>query len=326
MSFGPTKRRPRSGLSTARIGVLLLCLAGAGVAVLLWALRAPVPGWVEAAFPEIAADFRTAFTGSEPVAVPHRVRAQAERLCDWSRARFPRIAFGESSPRLFFLHTGEGPAYFDCGRRSWQSVGFLSPVYLRTCVAGRDPCDSGVAGFASSMLLGGQSRSTCDAVVLLPSGAAAWASSDNDLRRTVVHEYVIHCGLAKLLTNEEKEKFLERVAEHVPHSRLRGWFGEPHREAYYRHRHGIGPDLVTPAGHVDLSSANPFVTDRERALGYVEEAFAAFVDGDLASDVPRQRHPHAEFEIHVQMVADMLLAVAEGKEEIPTLVAVVESQ
>ena len=175
------------------------------------------------------------------------------------------------------------------------------------------------------MLLGGQSRGTCDAIVLLPSGAAAWAFSDNDLRRTVVHEYVIHCGLAKFLTNEEKERFLERVAEHVPHSRLHGWFGDPHAEAYYRHRHGVGPDLVTPDGYVDISSTNPFVTDRERALGYVEEAFAAFVDADLASEVFQQRSPRAEFEIRVHMVADMLLAVAEGKEEIATLVAVVES-
>ena len=111
----------------------------------------------------------------------------------------------------------------------------------------------------------------------------------------------------------------------MPHSRLRGWFGDPHVEAYYRHRHGMGPDLVTPAGYVDISSTNPFVTNRERALGYVEEAFAAFVDGDLASGVLQQRSPRAEFEIRVHMVADMLLAVAEGKEEIPTLVAVVES-
>ena len=206
MSSGPAKRRPQSGLSTARIGVLLLCLAGAGVAVLLWASRAPVLDWVETSFPEIATSFRTALTGSDPT-VPNRVRSQAERLCDWSRARFPRIASGDSSPRLFFLHTGEGPAYFDCGQWSWQSVGFLSPVYLRTCVSGRDPCDSGVGGFATPMLLDGQSRGSCDAVVLLPSGAAARTSSDNDLRRTVVHEYVIHCGLAKLLTNEEKETF-----------------------------------------------------------------------------------------------------------------------
>ena len=55
MSFGPTKWRARPGLSTARIGVLLLCFAGAGVAVLLRALRAPVPGWVEASFPERSA-------------------------------------------------------------------------------------------------------------------------------------------------------------------------------------------------------------------------------------------------------------------------------
>ena len=144
---GPS-RGPRSGLSPARVGVLLLCFAAAGVAVLLWALRAPALNRVEASFPELATGFRTAFNGSDP-AVPHRVRSQAERLCDWSRARFPRIASGESSPRLFFLHTGEGPAYFDCGRGSWESVGFLSPVYLRTCVAGRDPCDSGVAGFAT---------------------------------------------------------------------------------------------------------------------------------------------------------------------------------
>ena len=318
-------RGPRSGLSTARIGVLLLCLAGAGVAVLLWASQAPAHRWVEVSFSELATGFRNAFTGSSPATVPHRVRAQAARLCDWSRARFPRIAPGKSSTRLFFLHTGEGPAYFDCGRGSWETVGFLSPVYLRTCAAGRDPCDSGVAGFATPLLLDGQTRGNCDAVVILPSGAAARASSDKDLRRTVVHEYVIHCGLAKLLTNEEKERFLERVAEHVPHSRLRGWFEDPHQEAYYRHRHGVGPDLVTPAGYVDVSSTNPFVTDRERALGYVEEAFAAFVDGDLASEVPRQRSPRAEFEIRVHMVADMLLAVAEGKEEIPTLVAVVES-
>ena len=87
----------------------------------------------------------------------------------------------------------------------------------------------------------------------------------------------------------------------------------------------MGPDLVTPAGYVDTSSTNPFVTNRERALGYVEEAFASFVDSDLASEVPQQRSPRAEFEIRVHMVADMLLAVAEGKEEIPTLVAVVES-
>ena len=190
----------RSGLSPARIGVLLLCFAAAGVAVLLWALRAPALNWVEASFPELATGFRTAFNGSDP-AVPHRIRSQAERLCDWSRARFPRIASGESSPRLFFLHTGEGPAYFDCGRGSWESVGFLSPVYLRTCVAGRDPCDSGVAEFATPMLLDGQSRGSCDAVVLLPSGTGARASADNDLRQTVVHEYVIHCGLAKLLTS-----------------------------------------------------------------------------------------------------------------------------
>ena len=156
---GPS-RGPRSGLSPARIGVLLLCFAAAGVAVLLWALRAPALNWVEASFPELATGFRTAFNGSDP-AVPHRIRSQAERLCDWSRARFPRIASGESSPRLFFLHTGEGPVYFDCGRGSWESVGFLSPVYLRTCVAGRDPCDSGVAGFATPMLLDGQSRGSC---------------------------------------------------------------------------------------------------------------------------------------------------------------------
>ena len=87
----------------------------------------------------------------------------------------------------------------------------------------------------------------------------------------------------------------------------------------------MGPSLLTPAGYVDISSTNPFVTNRERALGYIEEAFAAFVDGDLASKFPRQRSPRAEFEIRVHMVADMLLSVAEGKEEIPTLVAVVES-
>ena len=96
-------------------------------------------------------------------------------------------------------------------------------------------------------------------------------------------------------------------------------------DAYYRHRHGVGPDLVTPAGYVDVSSTNPFVTDRARALGYVEEAFAAFVDGDLASEVPQQGSPRAEFEVRVHMVADLLLAVAEGKEAVPTLVAVVES-
>ena len=317
-------RGPQSSSSPVRLGVLLLCFAGVGVGVLLWALRVPVPNWIEASFPELATGFRTTFIASEP-AVPHRVRAQAERLCDWSRARFPRIAPGEASPRLFFLHTGSGPAYFDCGRGSWESVGFLSPVYLRTCVAGRDPCDSGVRGFATPLLLDGQSRGSCDAVVLLPSGGTSRASSDNDLRRTVVHEYVIHCGLAKLLTTEERETFLERVAERVPHSRLRGWFGNPHREAYYRHRHGVGPDLVTPAGYVDVSSSNPFVTDRARALAYVEEAFAAFVDGDLASEVPQKRSPRSEFEIRVHMVADLLLAVAEGKEEVPVLAAVVES-
>ena len=292
--------------------------------MLLWASRNPVLNWVEASFPELATGFRAAFIASDP-AVPNRVRAQAERLCDWSRARFPRIELGGASPRLFFLHTGSEPAYFDCGRGSWESVGFLSPVYLRTCVAGRDPCDSRVGGFATPLLLDGQSRGSCDAVVLLPSGATSRASSDKHLHRTVVHEYVIHCGLAKLLTKDEKERFLERVAERVPHSRLRSWFRDSHAEAYYRHRHGVGPDLVTPAGYVDVRSSNPFVTDRARALGYVEEAFAAFVDGDLASDVPQKRFPRSEFEIRVHMVADLLLAVAEGKEEVPALAAVVES-
>ena len=67
---GPS-RGPRSGLSPARIGVLLLCFAAAGVAVLLWALRAPALNWVEASFPELATGFRTAFNGSDPT-VPHR--------------------------------------------------------------------------------------------------------------------------------------------------------------------------------------------------------------------------------------------------------------
>ena len=320
---GPAHRpRPRSSL--VRLGALLLCFAGVGVALLLWTLRGAVPSWVEASFTELATGFRGAATESHPP-LPARVRSQAERLCRWSRARFPGLASRASSPRLFFLHTGAGPSYFDCGRGSWESVGVLSPVYLRTCVAGRDPCDAGVGGFASSTVLRGRARGICDAVVLLPSGDAARSSSDDELRRTVVHEYVIHCGLARHLTSEERETLLERIAERVPHSRLRGWFRDPHREAYYRHRHGVGPDLVTPAGYVDVSSSNPFVTDREQAHGYVEEAFAALVDHNLASRLRRRISSRDDFEGRVRVVADLLLAVAEGKDARPALAAAVTS-
>ena len=275
--------------------------------------------WVENSFAELA-------NGSSAVsAVPDLVRARSERLCSWSRARFPLLASGQPSPRLFFLHTGPPPAYFDCGRGAWESIGILSPLYLRTCVAGRDPCNGAVLGFASSLLLDGRTKSSCDAVVLLPPAAADRASSYDDLRRTVVHEYVIHCGLARHLTTEQKETFLERLAERVPHSQLRGWYGDPRREAYYRHRHGVGRDLVTADGYVDASSSNPFVKDRERALGYVEEAFAALVDDNLGLEFPRRIAPRDAFELGVHAIADLLLAVAEGGIEADALATAVGS-
>ena len=312
-------RRPRAGSSTARLGGLLLCFAAAGAALLLWGPRLPGVNWVAASFAELV-------NGSSAVSlVPDSVRGQAERVCSWSRDRFPRLASGAPSSRLFFLHPKDEGAYLDCGQGSWKSVGILSSVYLRTCIAGGDPCDTGVGGFATAMLLDGKSRSGCGAVVLLPPEAGTRRFSDDGLRRTVVHEYVIHCGLARYLTTDEKESFLERIAERVPHTRLRAWFGDPGREAYYRHRHGVGPDLVTPAGYVDVSASNPFVTKRERALGYVEEAFAALVDEDLGIEYPRRTSPRDHFEVQVHAFADLLLGVAEGKAELSELAAAVES-
>ena len=87
----------------------------------------------------------------------------------------------------------------------------------------------------------------------------------------------------------------------------------------------MGPDLVAPAGYVDVSSSNPFVSGRERALGHVEEAFAALVDHDLASGFSRRFSYHDDFERRVYRVADLLLAVAKGKEQRPALTAAVAS-
>ena len=145
------------------------------------------------------------------------------------------------------------------------------------------------------------------------------------MRRTVVHEYVIHCGLSSYLTKKQKEMFLERIAAGVPYSQLRTWFGDPSREAYYRLRHAVGADLLTPTGHLDPSSSNQFTTDGVRALAYVEEAFAALVDVNLGLRFPRRISPLDGFELRVHVVADLLLAVAQGKVEVPALVAAVES-
>ena len=62
---GPS-RGPRSGLLPARIGVLLLCLAAAGVAVLLWALRDPALNWAEASFPSSRPASGLPSTGRSP--------------------------------------------------------------------------------------------------------------------------------------------------------------------------------------------------------------------------------------------------------------------
>ena len=325
MSFGPAKRRPRSGLSTVRLGVLLLCLAGAGAAVLLWPSRAPVLGWVEASFPRS----RPASGLPSPGRIPLPSRIASERKPSGSATgralAFPELP-PESLPPVCSSSTrGKDPRTSTVDKAPGNPSASSRPCTFAPAlpVAIRAIRESRAlrARCCLTVSQGVPATLSCS---FLPAPRLG-LSRTTTCAETVVHEYVIHCGLAKLLTNEEKERFLERVAEHVPHSRLRGWFGDPHVEAYYRHRHGVGPDLVTPAGYVDISSTNPFVTHRERALGYVEEAFAAFVDGDLASEVPQQRSPRAEFEIRVHMVADMLLAVAEGKEELPTLVAVVES-
>ena len=47
--------------------------------------------------------------------------------------------------------------------------------------------------------------------------------------------------------------------------------------------------------------------------------------GDLAREFPHRVSPRGEFEIRVHVVADLLLAVAEGRLNVPALVAAVDS-
>ena len=78
-------------------------------------------------------------------------------------------------------------------------------------------------------------------------------------------------------------------------------------------------------GHIDPSSSNPFTTNRARALAYVEEAFAALVDGTLALEGPPHSSPGTDFEARVRGIANRLLAVAQSTLDVAALRASVQA-
>ena len=295
----------RPGRFVSRAGACALVLAAAVSGLLLWLNAGTIVGSVQAL---------QAGAGGEPDSrrgVPGDVRSWAATVCGWARGRYPGLRPPVEGSRLFFLYTGPGPAYYDCGGEMWTSVGLFSPIYLRNCAAGKAPCDSPfLGGFASSMLIGGASRGACDAVVLLRPGRVRRSGYEEYLRRVFLHEYVVHCGLSGHLTVDEREALLEQIAERVPFSRLRAWFGGRDRDAYYRALHGISGEMLTASGHVDTSSRNPFTTSRQRALGYVEEAFAALVDSYLLGEDVRRLGGRDAFENRIAAFAMWLDQVA----------------
>ena len=161
---------------------------------------------------------------------------------------------------------------------------------MKQCVEGKAACRSPtIARFATHGYRRTPGRpGPCHSVVIATNRMTGERSTEGRLRETIVHEYVLHCSLYWHLEKTERAELLDWVAESVPWRRIRGWHDNPGVEQWYRRRTGIKPQELLLGGHIDTSPRPNTGADREQVLWYLEEAFAALVDGTLAG----QRRPH----------------------------------
>ena len=235
------------------------------------------------------------------VRVPQTVADQAQALCTWGRHRYPPLATGPTGRQLVMIYRAtptthrklnSTPAYFDCRSRVWRAPDIDTPADIVECTRAAGRCaDRQTHGLVVRTEKPADGTDGCTAAVVLRPNPP----SRNGVLRTkttVIHEYVIHCGL-RALGRQDCQHARTYLAERVDPTRISGWFGEAATSTRYREqaakRRGFTGSLTLPT--VTESPSSPdhcgpvFQSGAQRTgyLWYVEEAFAKLVSHELAA-------------------------------------------
>ena len=250
--------------------------------------------------------------------IPSSVEEQVKSLCTWAREGYPRLLKPKSGSRLQFLLRGGEPALYNCELEQW---GPLSAVWINgswndvemfwKCATENKDCPPTYGGIALGTNRTSKKARACNAIVFLKNRTGTSSTrSHRGLLRTVIHEYVIHCGLSDYLTAAEHNGFLELIATRVPYSRLKTWFGHPSVEAVYSKLSRMHSAQTTQNEMLQTTASGN--GRRTMKLWYVEEAFAHLVDDYLVEGDGKQLKIQGDFERQMAHAASLLNDMVRG--------------
>ena len=241
----------------------------------------------------------TAATRTSSINVPKQVSTLAVALCRSARLRYPPLVQHPAARRLVMIYTatrrvhrqlGSTPAYLDCGANAWRSPGPGTPTDIVECTRAAGRCaDAGLHGLVVDPDAGSGDGVCTAAVVIRPRRRNPTTFAR--LWETLVHEYVIHCGL-RTLGGKNRTRVRSFLANRIAPDRINGWFGNASRANRYRkkaaHRRGFSGKLELPilrTGNPSPDACGPtFKSKAQRTayLWYVEEALAKLVSEPLS--------------------------------------------
>ena len=263
-----------------------------------------------------------------PVPVPPDARDRAERLCSWSKARYPHLNRRTSEIRLTFvyrappaqhLEDGSKSAYYECGSGTWQRASSSPEPGIRECTTDWRPlCET--SGFAISCTPSGPSprtRAFTGIIILTPWHAVEVVSEDQAqldtrIQDTLLHAYVALCGLRLHIERPDLHELLDLIASRVSYSRLQTWFDGRWGEKVIRAVFGINETHIDDMGMLE---STPTAGDRRRVRDYVLSAFGSYVSGAVRATEKFEIPLRNSFEDRLASFALLLNDVVAGREE-----------